>query len=536
VVAVIDSSRAFCLIRTYRMKALAALLLLLCPEIIEGATQSQKAAVVPKWTRFEQIFKSSVSYSNALQQASLRVTFTSPTGKSSQVDGFWDGGKTWKVRFAPQEVGRWSFQTSCSDAANRGLHSQKGSFICTALIAGTVFERHGPIRIARDHRRFEFADGTPFFWLADSCWNGLRVAKAKDFADYAAIRSSQKFSVVQWSLALRPDESGERPWTGTEQVSIRPEVFQRLDNRIEMLSRMGLESAIAPLDELNLQLNSDGTSPDLEKQLPDDQAALLIRYAVARWGAEPVAWLLMFEGDGKGRQANRWKKIGQAVFGSAPHAPVILYTGDTPWLLNEFRDQPWVDAFAYQTLTDSSDDAIKWLISGPLSTEWQNTPFRPVIAFTPAENAPSGTRNKRFSADDVRHAAWWSLLLSSPAGLSYSAHGVLNWDERLDSPGKASAGNFPLWHRALFMPAAKQMGHLSRFVSGTEFWKLEPRPEYLATQPGNVSPKDFVAAAGTPNKGCGRYRRKLSTSHTRSWRLAAHYESGTIGCAFFCER
>src|SRR6266581_1538545 len=223
---------------------LSALFVLPSLGILQAASQSPKAPVVPKWTRFEHSFKSSIAYSNPLQQASFQVTFISPIGKTNRVDGFWDGGKTWKVRFAPDQVGRWSYQTSCSDVSNRRLHDQRGVFICTAPIAGTAFQRHGPIKIARDHRHFEYADGTPFFWLADTTWDGPRVAAAKDFADYAASRSSQKFSVVQWSVAPGPGAKGDRPWSGTERISIRPEFFQQLETKFEMLSYSGLLSAI----------------------------------------------------------------------------------------------------------------------------------------------------------------------------------------------------------------------------------------------------------------------------------------------------
>ena len=150
------------------MKLFAALLLLLPSHaILQAASQSPKAPVVPKWTRFEHAFKSSIAYSNPLQQASLQVTFISPTGKTNRVDGFWDGGRTWRVRFAPDQVGRWSYQTSCSDVSNRRLHDQRGALICTAPIAGTVFQRHGPIRIARDRRRIEAGLGRPRWRLRE---------------------------------------------------------------------------------------------------------------------------------------------------------------------------------------------------------------------------------------------------------------------------------------------------------------------------------------------------------------------------------
>jgi hypothetical protein len=476
------------------------LIVMLGPGILPAATQSQKGPVIPKWARFEQSFKSSVTYSNPLQQASLQVTFISPAGKTNHAYGFWDGGKTWKVRFAPDQVGRWSFQTSCSDVSNRGLHDRKGSFICTAPIAGSAFQRHGAIRRGRDGRHFEHADGTPFFWLADTTWDGPRRADRQDLSDYAAIRASQNFSVVQWSVGGESQGKGERGWSGHDRISIRPEFFQRLDGRLEILSRAGLLSAITLLSELNLQPASSTNSPAFGGQLPDDQVALLLRYAVARWNAEPVAWLLTFEGDSQGRQANRWKKIGQAVFGNAVHAPVIVHTGDTPWLLNEFREQPWADAFAYQTLTDLSDDAVKWAISGPLAAEWKNQPARPILAFTPPENGPIANSKKRFSSDDVRHAAWWSLLLSAPAGVSYSANGVLNWDTTVEPASKNKAPDLPLWRKSLFLPAAKEMRHLARFMSEPDTWSLRPRQEYVTTQPGNVSPRAFVACASTDDK------------------------------------
>ena len=91
----------------------------------------------------------------------------------------------------------------------------------------------------------------------------------------------------------------------------------------------------------------------------------------------PVAWLLAFEGDSAGKNVGRWKRIGQAVFGSRAHAPVVLFPGETQWLLDEFRDQKWVDVFGYQSVTDVTDDALKWTFTGPFAAEWKKEPTRP---------------------------------------------------------------------------------------------------------------------------------------------------------------
>jgi len=472
----------------------AAVCLFLLATAAPWTSASAKPEVVAKWDRFEHSFKSSIAYSNALQEASLRVVFTSPLGETNEVDAFWDGGKTWRVRFSPAQPGRWKFRTACSDSANSGLHKQVGEFLCSAAIGLTRFERHGQVRVALDHRHFEHVDGTPFFWLADTIWNGARDAELRDWEFYAGIRASQRFSVAQWAVAPGDDAMGQSAYTGfPERIAINPEFFKRLDAKLEVLTQAGILNAIAPI--LELQSEKGAAVP-----LPDDQAELLVRYIVARWGTEPVAWLVAVEGDSAGKNVGRWKRIGQAVFGSRRHAPVVLFPGQTQWLLDEFREEKWVDAFGYQSVTAITDDALKYTFTGPFAAEWKKEPIRPMIPFTPCENGSIGQSGNRFSSDDVRRAAYWSLLVAPPAGISYSGQGVVNWDPAV-GPKDEHTGvpDLALWRKALFMPAAKQMLHLARFMNSIDFWKLRPEQNFVASQPGKQSPGRFITAAGTEN-------------------------------------
>jgi hypothetical protein len=471
---------------------LAVVCLFLLAAAAPWADASAKTVVVAKWGRFEHSFKSSLVYSNALQDISLRVVFTSPLGETNEVDGFWDGGKTWRVRFSPDQPGRWKFRTACSDGANSGLHNQSGELLCTAAMGLTRFERHGQVRVARDHRHFEHADGTPFFWLADTIWNGARSAELKDWEFYAGIRASQRFSVAQWAAAPGEDTMDQSAYSGfPERIAINPDFFKRLDAKLEVLTQAGILSAIAPM--LELQSEKGAAVP-----LPDDQAELLVRYVVARWGTEPVAWLVAVEGDSAGKNVGRWKRIGQAVFGSRAHAPVILFPGQTQWLFDEFRDEKWVDVFGYQSVTGATDDALKWTFTGPFAAEWKKEPIRPLIPFAPCENGVVGQSGNRFGSDEVRHAVYWSLLLAPPAGVSYGGQGVVNWDPAVGPKDEQTgASDLPMWRKALFMPAAKQMLHLARFMNSIDFWKLRPEQKAVALQPGQQSPGRSIITAGT---------------------------------------
>jgi len=301
--------------------------------------------------------------------------------------------------------------------------------------------------------------------------------------------------VAQWAVAPGGDVKKQPAYTGfPEHIGINPDFFRRLDAKLETLSQAGILSAIVPLLELQSQKNA--ATP-----LPDDQAELLVRYVVARWGADPVAWLVAFESDTSAKNLGRWKRIGQRVFGSRPHAPVVLYPGETQWLLDEFRDAQWVDVFGYQSVTDVTDDALKWTVSGPFGAEWKKDPARPLIPFVPFENGIAAQSKKRFGSDDVRHAMYWSLLMTPPAGVSYGAQGVVNWDPTVEPQAEKTKGaDLPLWRKAMFMPAAKQASHLANFMTSIDFWRLHPQPKALATQPGQTSPGRFIApASAEPN-------------------------------------
>src|SRR6185437_9357822 len=146
---------------------------------------------------------------NPLQEINLTAVFTSPNGQRRIVNGFWDGGRVWRVRFSPIVAGQWTFTTVCSDPRNTGLDGQTGRFLCTAAMGDTAFRQHGPVRVSHDRSHFEHADGTPFFWLADTAGSGAALSTSREWRRYASIRSSQNFNVAVWNLGLGQDAGAD---------------------------------------------------------------------------------------------------------------------------------------------------------------------------------------------------------------------------------------------------------------------------------------------------------------------------------------
>ena len=154
-------------------------------------------------------FESGKQYHDPFGGVELDVVFKSPSGREARVPAFWAGGGTWRVRFSPSEVGRYTFRSISSDSANTDLHGRSGTLEVTPYNGNNPLYQHGPIGVAKDKRHFQYADGTPFFWLGDTWWMGFcsRLTWPDGFQTLTADRVKKGFSVVQIVAGLYPDDA-----------------------------------------------------------------------------------------------------------------------------------------------------------------------------------------------------------------------------------------------------------------------------------------------------------------------------------------
>lgn len=457
---------------------------------------------IPLWGKFEYHLESSGVYKNLFHDVQLSGVFTSPSGKQTLVDGFWDGGQTWRIRFCPDEQGLWHFITSCNQVEDDGLHNQETAFVCSEPISQTVFDRHGLVGLSSDGRYFAHADGTPFFWMGDTVWNGPLRADDESWANYLDVRRQQGFNVVQWvatqwRAASQGDEHGSLAFTGREQIALNPTFFQRLDRKIQMMNQAGFLS-VPVLLWAHKGKNETANHLNPGFDLPEDQAVMLARYMLARWGADHNVWILAGDGDYDiADVATRWKRIGHDLFDGKHHAPVTVHPISVQWTQTQFEDEAWFDFISYQSGHGDSNEYTSWLVEGPPAMQWKTGKPRPVINLEPPyENHIAYHSRKPFDAAATRKRLYWSLLVSPPAGVTYGGHGVWGWDDGTQPPEDHESTGVPLaWREALTMPAAEQITHLVELFKSRAWWRLRPAQEILVTQLGIQEKERFVAAA-----------------------------------------
>ena len=112
--------------------------------------------------------------------------------------GFYDGEGTWRVRFSPGEIGRWTFRVG-SLPADGDLETE-GAF--EAKESG---KRGFPKAVPGRAWGFEYESGEPAFLLGDTVYNLFGLAHCGvDVEPFLRRRAAQGFNLVRARLPVSP--------------------------------------------------------------------------------------------------------------------------------------------------------------------------------------------------------------------------------------------------------------------------------------------------------------------------------------------
>jgi hypothetical protein len=405
-------------------------------------------------------------------------------GQSLTVIGFWDGGATWRVRFAPPAAGNWSYRTRSADS---GLDGRTGTLRAVPWTAAELRAnptRHGFVRVCqhgpRAGRHFEYADGTPMLWIGDTWWRwaDTRIPFAR-FEKLVRDRADKGFNVGQLFFA-------GRAWQDESSLLDESLTHPFLDH-IRHAERM---IRYANAHGITVWVHGWWGGRDMAKSFGRENLRRWSRYLTHRLGAYNVIWVLAGEYnlyDYGGLGLDFWKALGRQIKQEDPYDR-LLGTHPTPpgweggdgapqWSTAEvLHEEPWLDYHQSQV------GHGRWrneLIPDIVAAACAKRPPKPIVVTEPWYEFIEGSA----SAADIRFGAW-SAMLSGAAGHSYGGGHI--W--RAHVPETPDQGKvWPLergFERdTLNYPGARSMAFMAQFLRSLEWWRLEPHPELLHDNP-----------------------------------------------------
>jgi len=206
---------------------------------------------------------------NPYTEVDAWVIFTHDSGRQLRRPVFWDGGTTYRVRFAStQSEGEWRWSVH-ADRPDHGFTPASGT-----LIAEPPFQDHphralsrGFVRAHPAGRSFTYADRSPAFFVFDTAWAMPFRARVSDVETYAADRQAKGFNAVLL-MTVQPDmnargpvgrnvdegfEIGLHDLAQGRLTKINIEYFQYFDKIIDSLVEHGIACTSAGLPRIRLE-------------------------------------------------------------------------------------------------------------------------------------------------------------------------------------------------------------------------------------------------------------------------------------------
>lgn len=432
------------------------------------------------WQRWEHTLVSQADYANPYADVVLRVSYTGPAGQEIQGYGFWDGGRTFRIRCAFPRSGEWRWETHCSNPEDSGLHGRSGTVqVRPPQRTDNPLWRHGYLRVSDDRRSLCHADGSPFLWMGDTGWAGPMLATDAEWEEYLADRAAKRFTLIQVGPAMwwagTTDRAGNPPFIGDGIGKWNPAFWQAYERKLQRVNELGMAVLMTGLME------------PAERYPSSADACLFARNIVARLFGDCVVFSPSFDSG----FMDLGNDVGRAVRDATSVHLITQHPGTpsghvTNEIIERYFDEPYLDFAGNQTGHNGGDrelcahQAMEWNLH-----LYRRDPHIPVINLEAMYDV--GGDRGAFEAADARSLGWRSWL-SGAMGYTYGTD-LYQWNT--DESGGA------YWRAQMAQESSRQMTILHDFLEAIPWWQLEPDHERVANQEGSAV--DRAPLARTPD-------------------------------------
>jgi hypothetical protein len=444
---------------------------------------SVSAPGVPLWGMFETSVLNGRKYADPFIDTELVATFFSPSGKTYNFFGFYDGdgnggqnGNTWKVRFMCTEVGTWSWSAAFTD----GTPGSSGSFQCvrSSLPGSLEVDQNNPHWLKKangGHLLPRWYYMPELLFSKEGMW--------QQDVENLLVRSGYNMVTV---LTTQAEPLVVKGWNRHEYEKplFYPWIKQNgavLWNTMNLASWHKLDRVLQYLGERGIYVYFfDGFFPNIPPRFPDNpvKERAYLRYVLARIGVYwNVTHNIAFEFS-EFMSVTRLNRIGRYIKEIDPFN-LLLTVHDTQNFAGVVQHEDWIDAANLQydegragTASTANAFVLAHYFGKPvLSTEvvWEG--------------------GGKLTGDQVRRGAWGVLLAGS-----FSLHGEFL---PLDlGKGKAHRYLEIMFDFMQRIPYWTMSPH-NELVDSGKFCLANPGQEYIIyAESGGIVSVDLSAATG----------------------------------------
>ena len=403
------------------------------------------------------------------RQVSLDGDFTGPDGTHMRVPGFWDGEASWRVRFTPDQAGKWTYQLTVSDSHGVSM-PYNGNFKVTTSDLHGWLQAGNWVNPAYSGHYLVYKDGTPFYGVGhcdalNLLWEGYSADKGITLFD--DMKKAGENYVVWWPLYSNSPISSSYADYSVPNLKI-------IDNVVDDAQKKGIFLVFTIWDHPELRDDThawDGGQwakngfrelGDIDSFFTSDEAWAwqenFYRYILARWGYSPAIamWGTVSEINGTNsyNQTDPWhKKVNDYFVTNDPyrHLTTASKSGDINWTAGfKVMDVSQVHVYTFNTFLQPAN-AVK---AADIMADWTALMWKQ--ADKPNWIGEFGMPDDSYYPE-LFHNSIWAALGSGAAMTPAEWNDSQGWGEMTQA-------------------MLADIGRLSQFVSGLPLAKWNPVP------------------------------------------------------------
>lgn len=325
------------------------------------------------------------------------------------------------------------------------------------------------IRVNAEGRGF-VADGKPFFYLADTIWSAFTNVTMEEWEYYLNQRKFQGFNVLQINTLPQWDRSTSdlniypfptKDNNTFEFTSFNEEYFVRAKKMCQMAVDKGFTLALVLL-WVNYVPDTWSSNIIPDNIMPYDFVKPLIEKIYHTFDEFNPIYVVSGDTDFETERAVSYYKCAlDTMAGLSPKTLKTLHIrGRYSHIPECLLDK--IDFYMFQS---GHNVEFQTMACELAENFYNNYPVKPVINSEPCYEQMGYSRKAygRFRQNDIRRAAWQSILSGACTGVTYGAHGIWNWN-KINKPKNGILGegfDDPMfWEDAIKFPGAWDYGYI----------------------------------------------------------------------------